>query len=232
MEHRWSLKHLHRLIVTSNTYRLASVADAAAENVRVDPENRLLWRANVRRMEAEVVRDGLLHLAGRLNPARGGEDLDPTTDHAVPRRSLYFRHTPDEKPLLLEVFDAANPSECFERTESVIPQQALALANSDFSRGQARLIARRLDPEAPGDAEFVAAAFEHLLTRPPLPEERDRCEAFLRQHAALLADGSKPTPVAGAAAVSAVPPSPDPRLRARENLVHVLQNYNEFVTIR
>jgi hypothetical protein len=230
-ESGWSMKHLHRLIVTSSTYRMASAGPPADR--AIDPENRALWRANVRRMEAEVVRDSLLHLAGRLDPARGGEDLDPATDATVPRRSLYFRHTPDEKPLLLEVFDAANPSECFERTESIIPQQALALANSDFTQSQARLIARRLVPSSGTltDTDFVAAAFEQVLARPPVAEERVRCEAFLRQQAGLFVGGKGLTP-ASAGGPSAVPPSPDPGLRAREDLVHVLLNYNEFVTIR
>jgi hypothetical protein len=245
MESGWSMKHLHRLIVTSSTYRMASAGPVSAGR-STDPENRYLWRANVRRMEAEVVRDSLLHLAGRLDAGRGGEDLDPATDATVGRRSLYFRHTPDEKPLLLEVFDAANPSECFERTESIIPQQALALANSDFTQAQARLIARRLVAEAPPhprplspegrgekmtDADFVTAAFEQVLARPPLAEERTRCEAFLVQHAGLLFGGKGLTPgtVGGP---SVVPPSPDPGMRAREDLVHVLLNYNEFVTIR
>jgi hypothetical protein len=233
MERGWSMKHLHRLIVTSNTYRLASaVGEHSEHNRAVDAENRLLWRANVRRMEGEVVRDSLLHLAGRLDVGRGGEDLEPAQDHAIPRRSLYFRHTPDEKPLLLEVFDAANPSECFERTESVVPQQALALANGDFSHSQARLIARRLAQPALTDADFVTAAFEQVLCRPPHPEERVRCEAFLRQHAEQLRAGKGLTPGDPAIAASLVPPSADPALRARENLVHVLLNYNEFVTVR
>ncbi len=227
MEHDWSLKHLHRLIVTSGTYRLASSESAA--NQRLDPENRFLWRANVRRMEAEVVRDSLLYLGDRLDVRRGGEDLDPKTDSAVPRRSLYFRHTPDEKPLILEVFDAANPSECFERTESIVPQQALALANNEFCHSQARLMARALDL-GKSDTAFVTATFEQVLGREPLPEERVRCEAFLVHQAAALAQARQP--VTGAGPSSAVPPSADPCRRARENLVHVLLNYNEFVTIR
>jgi hypothetical protein len=231
MEQGWSLKHLHRLIVTSSTYRLASSGAAPAADLRLDPENHLLWRANVRRMEAEVVRDSLFYLAGRLDAARGGEDLDPTTDSVVRRRSLYFRHTPDEKPLLLEVFDAANPSECFERSDSIVPQQALALANNDFSHSQARLIARALSGEA-ADSAFVTAVFEQVLARGPLPEERARCEAFLARHAAMLAGEKGRTPASDAGVPSAVPPAADPRLRARENLVHVLLNYNEFVTIR
>jgi hypothetical protein len=233
MDHGWSMKHLHRLIVTSNTYRMASAGGEQEEHDRgLDAENRLLWRANVRRMEGEVVRDSLLHLAGRLDVRRGGEDLEPAQDTVIPRRSLYFRHTPDEKPLLLEVFDAANPSECFERTESVVPQQALALANGDFSHANARLIARKLAATAIADGDFVTAGFEQVLCRPPLPEERGRCEAFLRQHAEQLRAGQGLTPGDAATAASVVPPSADPALRARENLVHVLLNYNEFVTVR
>jgi hypothetical protein len=253
MERGWSTKALHRLIVTSNTYRLGSsiadcglrIADSNAFNPQsairnpqsIDPENRFLWRANVRRMEAEVVRDSLLHLSGRLDVARGGEDIDPTLDPVVPRRSLYFRHTPDEKPLLLELFDAANPSECFERTESIVPQQALALANSTFSHSQARLIARKLvrpgsSPQELSDADFVTAAFEHVLARAPVGEERAGCEAFLRRHAALLGARRGLTANPDAVEQSGVPPSADPHVRAREILVHVLLNYNEFVTIR
>jgi hypothetical protein len=237
MDHNWSMKALHRLIVTSNVYRLASEqARSHSPNWAVDPENRSLWRANVRRMEAEVVRDSLLYLAGRLDTTRSGEDLDPTTDDIVRRRSLYFRHTPDEKPLLLDVFDGANPSECFERTESIVPQQALALANSAFSQAQARLIARRLahgtDGRALTDAEYVRAAFEHVLARAPTADEQTRCESFIQRQSQLLANARALTPSGSAAGPSAVSPSPDPPLRARENLVHVLLNYNEFVTIR
>jgi mono/diheme cytochrome c family protein len=206
VENGWSLRHLHRLIVTSNAYRMASAKPPASEAAS-DPENRYLWRANVRRMEAEVVRDSLLHLAGRLDVARGGPDLEPTKDDVIPRRSLYFRHTPDEKPLILDVFDAANPSECFERTESVVPQQALALANSDFCRAQARAIARTVEARGNdlSDPQFITAAFELVLARPPDAAEQSRCAAFLRKNR---------------------------RPGSRENLVHVLLNYNEFVTIR
>jgi hypothetical protein len=234
MERNWSMKAIHRLIVTSNAYRMASHHAERDVYGKVDSENRYLWRANVRRMEAEVVRDSLLHLAGRLDLCRGGEELDPTLADKLPRRSLYFRHTPDEKPLLLELFDAANPSECFERTESIVPQQALALVNGDFSHSQARLMARRLDANLPArkDAEFIAAAFELVMSRQPLAQEMTSCESFLREQAVRLGNAKALTPDPNATVASAVPPSPDPRLRVRENLVHVLLNYNEYATIR
>jgi hypothetical protein len=161
-------------------------------------------------MEAEVVRDSLLHLAGRLDVRRGGEDLDPTLDDKLPRRSLYFRHTPDEKPLLLELFDAANPSECFERTESIVPQQALALVNGDFSHSQARLMARKLHAglsAASKDAGFIAAAFELVLSRQPLAEEMALCESYLREQVAHRGNAKALTPDPNATVVSAVPPA-------------------------
>ncbi len=229
MDRGWSMKKLHRFLVTSSAYRMDSAPDAAA--LAIDPDNRALWRFNARRMEAELVRDGVLHVAGQLDPSTGGPDLDHAQGLAVKRRSLYFRHAAEKQMEFLAIFDAANVSECYERSESIVPQQALALANSPLALEQARLLARRLDPEAAEPAAFVARAFERILGRGPSAEERAECEKFLVEQAALLADKSRLT-TWGAGAASKVPPSDDPRLRAREDLVHVLLNHHEFVTIR
>lgn len=235
MENGWKMKHLHRLMVTSRAYRLAStLTDSSSSNQAIDNENTFLWRANSRRMEAEVVRDGILHLAGELDLAMGGPDIDPEQADAVARRSIYFRHTPDQKPVLLEMFDAANPAECYQRDVSIIPQQALALANSAFSWTQARRIAGKLSSDGHGeksDSDFVTAAFEHLLSRVPSTAERSRCEQFLTEQAKAYSNPAKLTPTQTGVA-AAVAPSADPAQRARENLVHVLLNYNEFVTVR
>jgi hypothetical protein len=131
--------------------------------------------------------------------------------------------------LFLQLFDLASPNECYERRESVIPQQALTLSNSVLALSQARLAARALP--APDDAAFVNAAFEQVLGRSPTREEQARCEHFLRDQRELLQNASKLTPFP-ADGSAAVPPSPDPAMRARENLVHVLINHNDFVTIR
>ncbi len=87
------MKHLHRLIVTSRTYQLASSGDSAdlAANQQVDPDNRYLWRANVGRLDAELVRDSLLAVSGRLDLEQGGPDIDFADGETVMRRSLYFR---------------------------------------------------------------------------------------------------------------------------------------------
>ena len=89
MERGWSLKALHRTIVTSNAYRMqTSVRESAGVNVRLDPENRTLWRMNVRRLEAEAVRDNLLSVAGILDLAEGGPDLDPATGETSAAKPL------------------------------------------------------------------------------------------------------------------------------------------------
>ncbi len=200
MERNWDMKAMHRLMVTSKAYRLASTV--APAQLKADPDNITLWRANVRRMEAEVVRDSALQVAGKLDLTQGGPDIDETKGHDVFRRSLYFRTAPDLQMDMLKVFDAASPIECFQRSESIVPQQALALANGKLSFTVSRAIAADLasvtDPNA-----FVQAVFERLLGRKAKADE-------LRESAAYL-DGSQ---------------------QRRESLVHVLLNHNDFVTIR
>jgi hypothetical protein len=237
MDKNWSMKALHRLIVTSNAYRMQSAPAGPDDPKRlVDGQNRYLWRMNEHRMESEVVRDSILHLTGGLDLTMGGPDLDPETAESCRRRSLYFKHTPEDSPLFLDLFDRADPVECYRRVESIVPQQPLALMNSGLSVASARLLARtltrRLGGAAPEtDAAFVTAAFEHLLARPPSAEEQSKCATFLRRQAALFGDPTRLKPLPGAAPVEP-PPAAEPHLRARENLIHVLFNYNEFVTIR
>jgi hypothetical protein len=229
----WSMKHIHRLIVTSNTYRLSSTV-TAGPNLAADPNNVYLWRANSKRMEAEVVRDSLLHLAGNLDLTMGGPELPQNLGQTSKRKSVYFRLTPDDKMELLELFDLANPNECYDRPESVVPQQALALMNSALAQTQSRLLARKLSANIGDKAsatDFIRAAFEQVLGRQPTHLEAERCEQFLQEQVDLLKNASKLAPLDGTNN-GAVPPSADPMMRARENLVLVLFNHNDFVTIR
>jgi len=221
MERNWSMKAIHRLIVTSSTYRMQSGAPPGA-----DPDNRLLSRMNPKRMEAEVVRDSVLHLAGQLDPAIGGVEVDHTAEEDSRRRSLYIRQAPDLRAEFLAQFDAPNPNECYERGESVVPQQALSLANSRLTQEQARTLARTLP-----SVRFVDAAFQTILNRAPTPLERDEAASFLARQSALLAGPERLTPFTTGIG-SKIKPSADPAQRARENLVQVLFNLNEFVTIR
>ena len=233
-EHGWSLKHLHRVIVTSAAYRMRSAAPSPDDpRAGLDPENRLLWRQAPRRMEAEAVRDTLLFLGGTLDVSRGGAELDPAAADTSPRRSLYLRHTPDDRAPFLETFDMPSAAECSERRESVVPQQALALANGAFALGQSRLIAARVRaglPENADDDAFIDAAWILVLGRPPDASERDACRRFLREQAARYAAGGLTPFTVGPRA--ALPPATDPRTRAGESLVHVLVTTSEFLTVR
>jgi hypothetical protein len=238
MDRDWSMKEFHRLIVLSSTYRMSSSAGRFENSsYKIDPSNRFLWRMNWRRMEAEVVRDSLLHSGGNLDLAMGGAELADTSGQTSRRRSLYFRTTPDNKMAFLELFDLANPNQCYQRQESVVPQQALALANSALALNQSRLLARRLvndlkDQDQPlTDAAFVIASFEQVLARTPSRSEINRCVTFLQEQQKLLKEKGSQAAFAPTTQ-QIVPPAADSELRARENLVHVLINHNEFVTVR
>jgi len=236
VEQGWSLKHLHRLMVTSSVYRLASGGrQLHALNLQLDPDNRSLWRMNTRRLEAELIRDCLLYVGGSLDSSLGGPDIDQQLGEVSRRRSVYFRHAYEKQMQFLVLFDAANVNDCYRRSESVIPQQALAVANSSLSFGQSRLLARRLSHAvgsgADADRAFIQSAFEQILSRLPSTQELETCEKFLAGQATRLADPTRLTTFTGGKKAE-VDPSADPRLRARENLVHVLFNHNDFVTIR
>ncbi|MBM3735555.1 MAG: DUF1553 domain-containing protein [Acidobacteria bacterium] len=207
MDSGWDLKAMHRMIMTSKAYRMQSGWLADAPQAKMDPDNTHLWRMNVRRMSAENVRDSLLSLSELLDPQMGGAEIDETKGQDVYRRSLYFRHTPDLQMEMLKVFDAASPIECFERSESIVPQQALALANSRLSQKAAAEIAAKLPSEP---AALVTAAFERVLGRQPNEAERTTTAQFLASQEAYYQNTA----------------------RARTSLVHVLLNHNDFVTIR
>jgi hypothetical protein len=157
----------------------------------------------------------------------GGPELADNLGQTSRRRSLYFRTTPDNKMEMLGLFDLANPNECYERRESVMPQQSLALLNSALALDLSRLLARKLASEK--KEAFAAAAFEWVLSRPPSKEEMILSLKFLQAQEAQLVRGG--TPFAGANAAK-VPAAKAPAQRARENLVQVLFNHNDFVTIR
>ena len=233
MENNWSMKHIHRLMVTSSAYRMQSwPSELDHPNLSVDSENNYLWRMNPRRMEAETVRDSLLSVAGELDLTIGGPELDHYTGQTSRRRSLYFTHTPNENMLFLKLFDSADPVACYRRYESIVPQQALALSNSEMSFTQSQLLARKISEKVGDDSwKFVSGAFERVLGRPPSTEEEAESVRFLQQQARLFKNPSKLTRFESGKR-SALPPATDPLLRARQSFVHVLINRNEFVTIR
>ncbi len=233
MENKWSMKHIHRAIVTSSTYRMRSAADRPNHpNVSSDSGNRYLWRMNPRRMEAETLRDSLLAVSQELDRTLGGPELDEYSGQTSRRRSLYFTHTPNENVQMLKTFDQADPAGCYRRFESVVPQQALAMSNSEISFTQSRLLARKLSaPVGGGSREFVAAAFQRILGRAPSADEETESVRFLHQQTELLKDSGKLTRFESGN-VTEVAAAADPAQRAREGLVHVLINRNEFLMVR
>jgi hypothetical protein len=222
----WSMRRLHRLIVTSRTYRTRSGPTPVDHPGRVkDTDNLSLWRFPLGRMQAEVVRDSLLHVAGQLDGTRGGPDIPQDQALTTKRRSLYLTHHGESRAVFLDLFDAANPCEAYQRSASVLPQQALALANSELTHRLAQALAASLHPKLPTDKAFVTAAFEQVLARRPVPEEQAAALEFL----SALRETAPPTTPSDAPTDS---PTSDPALRAREGLIVALFNHTDFLTIR
>jgi mono/diheme cytochrome c family protein len=220
MDHGWDLKRLHRLIVTSRAYRLSSDGNRAdAATRRNDPENIFFWKFHASRVEAELIRDGIFYLAGSLDEHLGGPTIDPARE-MTPRRSLYFTQSMDLHERFLSTFDEADVLQCYRRDVSVLPQQALALANSRVTLQMAGNLAARLDRETlvsrgAGRAEaLVQSAFRCILTREATPDEQAACVDFLHRAETLL------------------PAKPGRDRRALESLVVALFNHNDFITIR
>lgn len=224
----WSMKHLHRVIVTSRTYRSASTPDAA--NLRVDPDNTHFWRMPPRRMDAETVRDSVLAVAGGLDRKVGGPDLPCSDGMSVARRSIYFHQSPESQMAFLKLFDGADPTDCYQRHVSIVPHQALALFNSEVSLVHSRRLALELSQKLTATEPFIQAAFEQVLSRPATAAEITIGTDFLASREAVYQARDKP--VAGAGGKDGDNPSADPRQHARENLVHALFNHHDFVTIK
>jgi mono/diheme cytochrome c family protein len=226
----WSMKRLHRMIVTSAAYRLAATSDT--QNRSLDPDNADYWQWSSRRIEAETVRDCVLSVAGGLDLQFGGPEADCAQGLTLPRRSLYFRHAPEKQMEFLKLFDAAAPTQCYQRQESIMPQQALALANSRLSLVASRRLARRLSAEYGADAaQIIAAAFEHVLSRPPSEAEAAECGQFIIDQTELFRREQKRLAGATKNLADLEKGAADPQLRTHENLVHALLNHHEFVTL-
>ena len=209
----WSFRHLHRLIVSSRTYALsASTASASSENLAKDPNNELLWRMNSRRMESQVIRDSILFLASELDTTVGGPSINPGPE--ARRRSIYFKHSRDQKNSFLEMFDNADILQCYRRSESIVPQQALALSNSRLSIEMSSQIATKLHKQLKSNQtlDFINAAFHLILARAPSDLETKTCEKYFVQMEKLEQK-----------------PSAD---QIRSRFVQVILNHNDFITIR
>ncbi len=195
IENKWSLKSIHRLILNSAAYRQSSVYAAKAAGTSVDAENRLLWRQNARRIEAEVLRDSVLFVSGKLNTERGGpgfEDFKYKEAYAPEytyitadepklwRRSIYryiVRTTPNRFLTTLDCPDPANFTP--KRLTTTTPLQSLALYNNDFMLRQARYFARRVESESSEPDAQTELAFRLAFGRSPAPEETKLAVGFI-----------------------------------------------------
>jgi hypothetical protein len=224
MESNWSMKHLHRLIVTSDAYQRMS-SQGNGQQASVDPENKYYWRMNIGRMEAEVIRDSLLHLAGKLDLQMGGQELENNQAFTTFRRSLYYSCQPEEdgKSALSVLFDGPDPSDCYRRTRTVIPQQSLAMTNSalvhELSVSIEKIISDKIslqtatenNPDLSG--AFIHDAYLSILARLPKEEEVVVCEKFLNTQSVGEANSTETT-------------------SRRAGVIRALLNHNDFITIR
>ena len=199
VQSRWKLKSLHRLIVTSATYRQSGALREAA--YAIHPENKLLWRFPLQRLDAESVRDAILFTCGELNLDVGGPYIPTTansdsqvvmdeTNVGAKRRSLYLQQRRTQPLTMLDVFDTArmNPN-CTRRNPSTVSLQSLALLNSDFIRARSRAFAQRLEKECgPDGNQRLERTFLLALGRKPNPTERSSAEEFLQSQATHYAD--------------------------------------------
>jgi uncharacterized protein DUF1553/uncharacterized protein DUF1549 len=178
----YSMKWLHRLIVTSETYRRASAgpSEIIAANQRNDPDNRFLWRFPVRRLEAEPIRDAVLMVAGKLDLTLGGKSFESgKTNSNSHRRAAYmmrgFRSNADITPDFLATFDAEDGrATCSRRNQTVTAPQALFMMNNELLEDASACFAERLQQAAGGPecAPLVTAGFRTALGRSPTESER------------------------------------------------------------
>lgn len=193
-----SLKRLHRLLLRSATYRQSSRPVAAAR--AKDAENRLLWRQNPQRLEAETLRDAALSVSGELNRTVGGPGFRDWTlksngdnevytvhDAVGPefnRRTLYRMVIRAGTSPLLDGFDCPDPSVATpRRTTTTTPLQALSLLNNKFMEHSAEKWAARLKREEPGVASAqVALAYRQAFSRAPTPDESRFAAGFAAKH--------------------------------------------------
>ena len=240
MKHGWQLKRLHKLIMTSQAYRQVSRRNAKQD--KIDPDNRLLGRMNVRRMEAETIRDAMLALSGQVSFKLGGKPVPVMEDEvgqfilgkenldgerkpgkavdlkgAQHRRSLYVQVRRTRKLSFLDAFDApAMEPNCAKRPVSTVAPQALIFMNNAFVLGQSRAMAERLQAQAKDDLDSqLAAGWEHAFGHTATPEQVSKSREFVHRQTALFKERKDKTP----------------ELTALANYCQALMSANKFVYV-
>lgn len=233
---------MHRLVMTSETYQMASTF-APSGNLEKDPTNVALWRFPLRRLEGEAIRDIILLASGQLNLEAGGPPFFPAIPKALResyragkweltqeepsnwRRSVYSYWKRGLKYPMFEVHDQPDPNvTCERRNTTTVPTQALTLSNNEFVLLQAKYFAERVMRDA-GDGleEQIQTLYQIALSRRPDSTELQSSRSFIEKqreyHTSRLASSSEAGP-ANRVAVAAL-----------TDLAHVMLNSNEFVYI-
>jgi hypothetical protein len=221
IEQGWSLKHIHRLMVTSATYCQSSIVDAADPRLKADREDKLLWHARRRRLEGETMRDAQLAVSGELNARPFGPSARP----ALPEKISTYAWKPDARPedqhrrsvyvfakrnMRFPMFDAFDlpdmHNSCARRSQTTTAPQALLLLNSDFTLVRARHWADSLRSSSVDDGAFVAKAYREAWGRAATDDEITSGVSFLQRQRVLSDD-------------------------ARLDFCHALLNANEFLYV-
>lgn len=182
----YSMKQMHRLMVTSNAYKMASSADPEfAANQAIDPDNVHLWHFRLRRMDAETIWDSMHAAAGNLDLSVGGRSFDPREDERSKRRGVYitrgFSDKRDVTPNFLQTFDVDDGRvPCPLRTQTVTAPQSLFLMNSPEIQAASATLAARIKAESGGDLiKAIELAYQLTVARPPTQAETDRAAEYL-----------------------------------------------------
>lgn len=246
----WSLKHIHRLIVTSATYKQSS---EAAHGAKIDPANTFLWKMQRRRLEAESVRDSILAAAGTLNRAVGGPSVKVPLEPEVyallftegepdglwrvtpdvkqhTRRSIYLFNKRNVRLPVLEAFDQPDTlNSCAVRPVSTFAPQSLILMNSPFVHAQARSLAITLTKESSDLQKQLNSLYRRAVGRLPSATERELATTFLKQQAAIIRARVKAHEPNGIDVRELSPGADIAQVRALADLCVVVFNTHEFV---
>ena len=235
----WSARHIHNLILTSQTWQQSSLHPRDTEYAERDSSNRLWWRANRRRLNAEALRDSLLVVSGEIDLRIGGEGFKPTIsaealegfsrkgaawEAAAPedqrRRSLYIYVSRSLMPPMMTTFDQCDTTlPCAQRDVTTVTPQALAMLNNDFVHARSKALAARVAATARSPDERIEATWKLAVGRIPTDDERDLAREHLASQQRRFEKGH----------VSDTPDDADSKALA--SLCHVLLNSNEFLYI-
>ena len=233
VEGGWSMKKIIKMIVMSETYKQSSTHPNNMECTQIDPDNRLLWKRNIRRMDAEVLRDSLLQVSGDLNLKMGGESFYPSLAPEVlegfSRKSSAWTPSPDKDQLrrsiymiskrhllipFMKAFDfPSSEKPCGNRNRTTVVSQSLAMLNNQFIHSRSSNLARVLIHEHGEDEDAIFNAWKQIFSREPKPHE---LEASLKHYHKQQSYFSE---------------KDNSRLLALSSVCHVLINSNEFLYI-